>query len=46
MPVYGGYAGRLKSASGRLLIIDDETEMPASICTLIPFLLKGDELIT
>ena len=32
------------SASGRLLVID-ETEMPTSVCTLIPSLLKGDELV-
>lgn len=29
---------------GRLLVID-ETEMPTSVCTLIPSLLKGDELV-
>jgi hypothetical protein len=35
----------VEGASGCLLVIDDETEMAASICILIPRLLQGDELI-
>jgi hypothetical protein len=45
MAVYWGYAGCVEGAPGCLLVIDHETEMAASVCTLIPSLLQGDELI-
>ena len=45
MTFYWGYAGCVKGAPGCFLVIDDKTEMAASVCTLFPARLKGDELI-
>jgi hypothetical protein len=36
MPIYWSYAGNLEGAPGCLLVIDDETEVAARICALIP----------
>ena len=45
MPIYRSYAGNVEGALGCLLVIDDETEVAARICALIPPLLQGDELV-
>ena len=45
MAIYWSYAGCVEGAPGCFLVIDDETEMAASICTLIPPLLQSDKLI-
>ena len=43
MAIYWSYAGSVEGAPSCLLVIDDETEVAARICVLIPPLLQSDE---
>jgi hypothetical protein len=45
MAIYWSYAGSVEGTSGSLFVIDDETEVAARICALIPPLLQSDELV-